>query len=76
MSLGAHCTTVEKARRIMVMFPVLLQGIRLSDIPEHEIFAEDIDLLMTAGYLQEEDGWLRTTDLGMTWAGNISRDFL
>ena len=75
VSLGARCTTVEKARRIMVMFPVLLQGIRLSDIPRYDLFAEDIDLLMTAGYLQAEDGWLRTTDLGMTWAGNVSRVF-
>jgi len=75
VSLGARCTTEEKARRIMVMFPVLLQEIRLSDIPQREIFAEDIDRLIAGGYLREQDGWLRTTDLGMTWAGNISRAF-
>lgn len=75
VSVGAHCSTAEKAHRLMVMFPFLLQAIPLSRVPEHEVFAEEIEQLKAAGYLAESGGWLRTTDLGMTWAGNISRIF-
>jgi len=75
ISAGLECSPLEQAHRLMVLFPSLLQEIEVDRIPHPELFAEDIARMKDAGLLVEEDGLLRTTDKGMTWAGNVSRVF-
>ncbi|MEO3787211.1 radical SAM protein [Actinocorallia sp. B10E7] len=75
ISAGTECSPLEQAHRLMVMFPSLLQEIEVGSIPHPELFAADIARMKTAGLLIEEDGLLKTTDTGMTWAGNVSRIF-
>lgn len=76
IELGSRSDCEEDARRLMVLFSSMLLRIDITDVPEYaDLFERDVDRLVSAGHMQRTGDQLVLTKSGMTWAGNIGREF-
>ncbi len=64
----------ELAERKLVMFGNLT-FIRKSDIPNHDRFTAPLAFLLREGYAFDDGEYLRLTDEGKVWPGNVSELF-
>jgi oxygen-independent coproporphyrinogen III oxidase len=73
--VGMVCSELEQAHRLMTAFPTLLLNIDTSTVPRYDLFEPDVQRLVGSGYLSQAGPVLSLTDLGLSWAGNVSRMF-
>lgn len=62
----------ELETRRMVLFPTLLK-VKVQDIPDREDMIRKIGALIHSGYLEASAGYVRLTEEGKCWVGNIQK---
>lgn len=74
VAAGNVATPDEQMERKMVFFPIYTY-IKKSEINHFEHFASRIQFLIEKGYAEDDGTFLRLTDEGKVWPGNISTLF-
>lgn len=71
---GHVCAQDELVNKVMVFFPNFTK-VSVNSIPKEAKIEEKITYLREAGFVLNEDGLLKLTPKGKTWAGNVSYFF-
>jgi oxygen-independent coproporphyrinogen-3 oxidase len=71
---GNTATAEEQTERQMVFFPAYTY-IKKSEVDNYERFAPEIQFLINHAYAEDNGSYIRLTDEGKIWPGNISALF-